>query len=103
MKLSKYDCTICKGSGEITINGSDGDYEAQCYACGGSGKVSKQITLEEYDKLKQEIAQKDEALEQAREAIKAFTGPYMIKDNGIELMRNALTAIDKALGGNGDE
>lgn len=51
--------------------------------------------------LRNEIAQKDEALEQAREAL--GLAKIAIRDYDSITEELALTAIDKALGGNGDE
>lgn len=55
--------------------------------------------IDTIESQQQEIAQKDEVLEQAREALKKINyGPYQMHKSWFEMFRNAIAAIDKAAG-----
>jgi hypothetical protein len=51
--MSKYDCWVCEGKGEVEIHSPEGDWWTSCRDCGGTGKKRITIMLEEYERLQE--------------------------------------------------
>lgn len=51
---TKYHCHKCGGHGYYEIECAEGDHTTTCRECGGTGKRLITITLEEYERLKEQ-------------------------------------------------